>query len=240
MINVTRVPLDFHARYSALSKTYSFHIQLGAIADPLLLDLSQHVFRDLDVEAMRYSLSWTHAISSLLLAPQEKEKICPPGNSLLHLCSHAAPLIAFLTLMWGRLSNGVVRSEVCMWLTGRVLRLATCRRVARLLEGTHDFTQFSSVSTSEYVSPIKTLAKAEVLVVPNGLKIVFIGSGFLYNQCRHMVGCLIRVGINKLSLEHVQELLCTDGELGKPAKYFASIPLADFLQEIRCKFCETL
>ena len=56
--------MDFHARYSALSKTYSFYIQLGAIADPLLLGLSQHVFQELDVDAMRYTLPWTHALSS--------------------------------------------------------------------------------------------------------------------------------------------------------------------------------
>ena len=33
-----------------------------------------------------------------------------------------------------------------------------------------------------------------------------------------MVGCLIRVGINKLSLEHVQELLCNDSREGESAK----------------------
>ena len=55
MLDVVRVSSDFHARHSALSKTYSFQIQLGPIADPLLLGLSQHVFQELDIEAMRLS-----------------------------------------------------------------------------------------------------------------------------------------------------------------------------------------
>ncbi len=93
--------------------------------------------------------------------------------------------------------------------------LVTCRCAAKLLEGTHDFTRFSSASTAGYVSPVKTLAKAEVLTAPYGLKIVFVGSGFLYNQCRHMVGCLISVGTSKLSIDHVQELLNADESHGE-------------------------
>lgn len=50
---VERVPMDFHARYSALSKMYSFLVQQGPIADPLLSDLSQHVFQELDVQLMQ-------------------------------------------------------------------------------------------------------------------------------------------------------------------------------------------
>ncbi len=55
VLDVVRVSSDFHARHSALSKTYSFQIQLGPIADPLLLGLSQHVFQELDIDAMRSS-----------------------------------------------------------------------------------------------------------------------------------------------------------------------------------------
>lgn len=81
------------------------------------------------------------------------------------------------------------------------------------MEGTHDFTQFSSVGTSEFDVPgVKTLTAADVIRVPEGLKMVFSGSGFLYNQCRHMAGCLIRVGMGALPVDAVQELLY----IGKP------------------------
>lgn len=90
--------------------------------------------------------------------------------------------------------------------------LLVCRQAAMLLRGKHDFTQFSSVPNATFpVSPIKTLTRAEVLEVPGGMKLVFAGSGFLYNQCRHMAGCLIRVGMGRLSLDTVQGLL----QLGK-------------------------
>ena len=117
-------------------------------------------------------------------------------------------------------------------------RLLARRHAAKLLEGTHDFTQFSSASTAEFFSPVKTLAKAEVIVVPSGLKILFVGSGFLYNQCRHMVGCLIRVGIGKLSLEHVQELLCTKGANGKSLRTYTASSFCATLEQGVMKFSD--
>ena len=51
--SIQRVPPDFSARYSSLSKVYSFSMQTGKVADPFLLGLSQHVHKPLDIDAMR-------------------------------------------------------------------------------------------------------------------------------------------------------------------------------------------
>lgn len=76
------------------------------------------------------------------------------------------------------------------------------------MEGTHDFTQFASIGHKDYeVSGVKTLTSMQVQRVTGGLEMVFSGTGFLYNQCRHMAGCLISVGKGAMSIEAVQELL---------------------------------
>ena len=88
------------------------------------------------------------------------------------------------------------------------------RKAARYFEGTHDFTQFSSVSTSGCDLPgRKTLTRVEVSKVQQGFRLLFAGSGFLYNQCRHMAGCLIRIGMGGSPAAVVKDLLCR-GQVG--------------------------
>ena len=55
VLDVQRVPPDFSARYSALSKVYSYRIQSGKVQDPFLNGLSQHIHNALDVAAMRFA-----------------------------------------------------------------------------------------------------------------------------------------------------------------------------------------
>lgn len=52
VLEVLDVPSSFHARYSALSKTYRYHIVSGGVVSPFEWRYSWHVPEPLDLEAM--------------------------------------------------------------------------------------------------------------------------------------------------------------------------------------------
>lgn len=47
-----RVPQDFHARYSCVSKTYEYLVFDGAVLDPFLFGRATHFYREIDAELM--------------------------------------------------------------------------------------------------------------------------------------------------------------------------------------------
>lgn len=66
--SIEEVPLNFHARYSAIAKTYHYHLRLGHVQDPFQRLYSTQVHERLDLpllkEAARHFLG-THDFSSL-------------------------------------------------------------------------------------------------------------------------------------------------------------------------------
>ncbi|WP_214829826.1 tRNA pseudouridine(38-40) synthase TruA [Exiguobacterium algae] len=80
------------------------------------------------------------------------------------------------------------------------------RQAIRLLVGTHDFTSFS-VTKAEVVDRVRTIYAAELLETEGELIFRFIGSGFLYNQVRIMVGTLIEVGRGKYEPADISRML---------------------------------
>ena len=104
-------------------------------------------------------------------------------------------------------------------------RMGEC---ARVLEGEHDFTAFSSTGSSVRTT-VRTVYSVEVSPWADkfggrtpGVYIDVCGSGFLYNMVRIMAGAILECGTGKLPLAAAEEALRTgDRELlGKtmPAK----------------------
>jgi len=63
VLDIQEVAADFHARFSARSKTYRYHLQTSAVASPFEQDYVWHVPETLDVDAMRaaaHALVGTH------------------------------------------------------------------------------------------------------------------------------------------------------------------------------------
>jgi len=72
--------------------------------------------------------------------------------------------------------------------------------------GTHDFTSFASTGCGSK-NPIKTLYRIDMIPEPEGVRLEFEGSGFLYKMIRNIVGTLIEVAQNKRLAEDIPSIL---------------------------------
>nr|WP_080876108.1 tRNA pseudouridine(38-40) synthase TruA [Oceanobacillus timonensis] len=97
------------------------------------------------------------------------------------------------------------------------LDIEAIQAACKHLEGTHDFTTFSSAKSSVKGSKVRTLFHASCRRKDNDIEFVFRGSGFLYNMVRIMVSALLDVGIGKRKPEDIPVLLAAKerGQLGK-------------------------
>jgi tRNA pseudouridine38-40 synthase len=79
------------------------------------------------------------------------------------------------------------------WHCRKALDAEAMHGAAQCLVGHHDFTTFRSADCQSE-SPLKTLARLDVLRVGDEVQIVAAARSFLHNQVRSMVGSLRRVG----------------------------------------------
>lgn len=80
------------------------------------------------------------------------------------------------------------------------------KEVAQCFIGKHDFSCFRSAEC-QAKSPIKTLSRCDIEQKEEELYIWVHAPSFLHHQVRLMVGCLIDVGLYKISKEGVLDLL---------------------------------
>ncbi|GIO22980.1 tRNA pseudouridine(38-40) synthase TruA [Oceanobacillus sp. J11TS1] len=99
----------------------------------------------------------------------------------------------------------------------RSIDIEAIQAACKHLEGTHDFTTFSSAKSSVKGSKVRTLFHASCEKKGDDMEFIFRGSGFLYNMVRIMVSALLDVGIGKRKPEDIPELLAAKerGKLGK-------------------------
>lgn len=87
------------------------------------------------------------------------------------------------------------------------LDINSIQKACKNLEGTHDFTTFSSAKTTAKGSKIRTLYK--VSCSRNGNTIIFVvrGNGFLYHMVRIIVGVLLDVGRGYIEPEELIDMI---------------------------------
>ncbi|NLB19716.1 MAG: tRNA pseudouridine(38-40) synthase TruA [Clostridium sp.] len=88
------------------------------------------------------------------------------------------------------------------------LDIKAMREAAEAFLGTHDFTGFKSLGSSD-PNPIKEMTRITVTQDGDFIILSFTGSGFLYNMARIMAGTLIDVGFHKITKEEIQEIFKT-------------------------------
>lgn len=85
------------------------------------------------------------------------------------------------------------------------LDLEAMRQVAKVLEGTHDFTAFTDDKTTK--SKVRTIYQITVSAEGDRIDLSFYGTGFLYHMVRILTGTLLWVGEGSLTRETVEEAL---------------------------------
>ena len=108
-----------------------------------------------------------------------------------------------------RLPPAIQRDRV--WWVPQSLNLIPMRHAVEYLVGTHDFKAFAVKEERETTRQIYR-SHLEVWPTLDGMQgrelwLTFVGSGFVRNQVRSMVGTLVEVGLGKRDSQNVQQLL---------------------------------
>lgn len=78
--------------------------------------------------------------------------------------------------------------------------LETFRKAAEMFVGTHDFTSFANVKIDAPQDAVRTIHKIEIVETEDGIKLIFVGNGFLYKMVRNITGTLLDIARGKISL----------------------------------------
>lgn len=89
---------------------------------------------------------------------------------------------------------------------GPRLDVARMEKASKMFLGEHDFTSFSK-GTSKNKSTVKTIDNIKFKVEGDMVEVYFEAKSFLYNMVRILIGTLIELGLNKISEEHIENLL---------------------------------
>lgn len=87
------------------------------------------------------------------------------------------------------------------------LDVASMRRAAEYLIGTHDFAAFRSQPTKK--SSVRTITLASVAQHGRFIEITITANGFLYNMMRTIAGTLIEIGLGKREADSVAALIAS-------------------------------
>ncbi|GAB3069734.1 tRNA pseudouridine(38-40) synthase TruA [Virgibacillus ainsalahensis] len=87
------------------------------------------------------------------------------------------------------------------------LDIETIQEACSHLEGTHDFTTFSSAKATTKGSKERTLYQVTCEKQGNEIEFIFRGSGFLYNMVRIIVGVLLDIGQGRREAKTIEDLL---------------------------------
>ena len=81
------------------------------------------------------------------------------------------------------------------------------KKALKEFEGQHDFKGFKSSGGSQKKTTVRTLAKCEMIEKDGKIIIELTGDGFLYNMVRIICGTVVDVGLGKLKVEDIKEVL---------------------------------
>lgn len=87
------------------------------------------------------------------------------------------------------------------------LNLEAMLKACRYLQGTQDFTSFSSAKATAKGSKVRTLSLVTCKQIDNHYEFILRGNGFLYRMVRIIVGALLDVGRGKIDPEQIPILL---------------------------------
>ena len=80
------------------------------------------------------------------------------------------------------------------------------RKASKLFVGEHDFRAFCS-NEKEKINCIRNIYKIKIIKHNDKLELIFVGNGFLKHMVRNIVGILLKVGSNLLTVDEAKMIL---------------------------------
>lgn len=102
-------------------------------------------------------------------------------------------------------NNPFVRNY--MSIEKRPLDIKQMELAAKVFEGTHDYTSFSSGKIHEEKSRVRTITEVSVHKFDEHIQLIFKGDGFLRYQVRMMAQTIIEAGLHHIEVEDVRRML---------------------------------
>lgn len=109
------------------------------------------------------------------------------------------------------------------------IEISLFENVKSIFIGTHDFRNFCSNKEYEVKNFVRTIYSIKVMKQDDIIQIDFFGNGFMRYMIRMLVGTMLAVARQKITMEEVKSML--DTTLVKPTKYNAS-PNGLYLVEV--------
>jgi tRNA pseudouridine38-40 synthase len=95
------------------------------------------------------------------------------------------------------------------WSVNREFDWTAMAAAAKILRGKHDFWAFSGENDRTYETTVRDLRRLDIARKGRNVTFTFEADGFLYKMVRSLTGALVNVGLGKLSLREIAELLRT-------------------------------
>lgn len=100
------------------------------------------------------------------------------------------------------------------------------------LVGTHDYRGFCSSDIHKEKDTVKTIKSIEMKKHGDVYEISFLGTGFLKHQIRKMMGTLIDLGYNRISVNHIKKIIeLKDPQLSNKVAVGCGLYLMEVLYE---------
>ncbi len=163
------VPDEFHARYSATGKQYTYHILNAATDDPLARGLYHRVAAPIDADAM-------HEAGQALLGRHNFAAFCAAGSST-----------------GGRPAAGDATNGADALPSAASRQPGAARRVE---SGGHTA---DDLNTAQDAATVRTVTALHVVREGDWVVLTVAADGFLYNMVRIIAGTLLRVGTGRES-----------------------------------------
>lgn len=87
------------------------------------------------------------------------------------------------------------------------LNIDLMQKTVELFIGTHDFTSFNTTTLAENSNQVRTIFDIKLKVEGTRIKLDFYGNGFLRYMIRMLTQTIIEVGLGRISIEKVAEML---------------------------------
>lgn len=197
------VPLDFHSRKSAVSKTYGYYIALDSKPDVFA---AKHIYNPV-LPPIMYNCDGSTPVNICNCGSPTPANIYNCGSPIpANICNCGRPISANI-----HNCGSPIPANICNCGNSIPVNMESMRTAADFLTGTHDFSAFTTDKTTGK-SHVRTINHIDFSFIntPSGkpvLALTINGDGFLYNMVRIMAGTLLCTGLGTIPPKDIPAIL---------------------------------